>query len=115
MQQNVVLCGRGVVLCVAPAPVIADGVREDAAVVAVRGRRDGLVALLHRLEPLLGVLQGAEVRKWSRVSLLCAQPARSFLTVLHDLKLPTIFVLEVVVNSFRRTWARSKPKYTKRP
>ena len=64
MQQDVVLGGRGVVLRVAPAPVVADGVCEDGAVVVVRGRRDGLAALLHRLQPLLRVLV-QRYRQWS--------------------------------------------------
>ena len=56
MQQDVVLRGRRIVLRVAPAPVVADGVGKNGAVVVVRRRRDGLAALLHRLQPLLRVL-----------------------------------------------------------
>lgn len=49
-------CGR-IVLGVAAGPVVGHGVGKDAAVLIVGAGRDGLVALLHRLQPLLGVLQ----------------------------------------------------------
>lgn len=63
VQQDVAFSGGRVVLRVAAGPVVTHRVGVDAAIAAVRAVCDGLVALLHRLQSLFGVLHVVDLVK----------------------------------------------------